>query len=185
MSGRRPGEGDRGRENEEREKDQPWTPVLLGPGPPLSHTTAVQACSRPQTLDQQLEAPGATKDGDRGRGGLTRVGAGGIEGDGAEGERGVVPQGYRVLGGERKSRSGRPREKGGVDGSGGSCAGGTSFPLTLVQRKAGVGRPGAEQFTAVLLPRGKESSSPVLSSRGSRSGGGYRLSPSPDPHPLG
>ena len=108
MSGRHPREGDRGRENEEREKDQPWTPVLFGPGPPLSHTIPVQACSRPQTLDQQLEAPGATKDGDRGHGGLTRVGAGGIEGDGAEGECGVVPQGYRVLGRERKSRPGRP-----------------------------------------------------------------------------
>lgn len=57
-------------------------------------------------------------------------------------------------------------------GAGGSCAGGMSFPLTLVQRRAGVGRPRTEQFTAVLLPRGKESSSPVLSSRGSRSGGG-------------
>lgn len=59
------------------------------------------------------------------------------------------------------------------------------FLLTLVQRRAGVGRPCPEQLVATLLPRGKESSSPLLNSRGSRSGGGYRLSPSPDPHPLG
>lgn len=105
MSGRHPGEGDRGRENEEREKDQLWTLSCLVLAP---HSPTLPLFSRPQTLDQQLEASGATKDGDRGHGGLTRVGASGIEGDGAEGERGAVPQGYRVLGGERKRRSGRP-----------------------------------------------------------------------------
>lgn len=49
---------------------------------------------------------------------------------------------------------------------------GAPFPLTLVQRSVGVGRPFTEQFVARLPPRGKASSSPLLSSRGSRSGGG-------------
>lgn len=59
-------------------------PHLHGPHPPVP----------PRTLDQQLEALGVTQEGDRGRGGLTRVGAGRIKGDGAERERGATPQGY-------------------------------------------------------------------------------------------
>lgn len=61
---------------------------------------------------------------------------------------------------------------------------GAPFPLTLVQRSAGVGRPCTEQFTTALLFRGKESTFPSLSSRGSRSAVGDSLSLFPDPHPL-
>lgn len=90
-------------------------------------------------------------------------------------------RGIESWGGERE-REGWLGGRGCRQGSQGPGA--RSCPLTLIQRRAGVGRPCPEQFTAVLPPRGMESSSPVLSSRGSRSGGGYRLSPSPDPHPL-
>lgn len=60
----------------------------------------------------------------------------------------------------------------GARGGRGSQGGGAPLPLTLVQRSVGVGRPFTEQFVARLLPRGNASSSPLLSSRGSRSGGG-------------
>ena len=76
-------------------------------------------------------------------------------------------------GGEKEQAPAGHERQGGVDGKGRApCWGGTPFPLTLVQYRVGEGRPRAEQVTVVLLPRGKESSSPVLSSRESRSGVG-------------
>lgn len=77
------------------------------------------------------------------------------------------------------------REGVGGDGREGVPWLGPPFLLTFVQRRAGVGRPCTEQLVSTLLPRGKKSSSLLLSSMGSRSGGGYRLSPSLDPHLLG
>lgn len=56
---------------------------------PLSPTKPAPS----RTLDQQLEALGAAEEGDGGHGGLTDVGARRIEGDGAQRERGAVPQG--------------------------------------------------------------------------------------------
>lgn len=52
-----------------------WPPTPIVPIP---------ACPYPQTFNQQLEGPGATKEGDHGRIGLAYVGARRIEGDGAE-----------------------------------------------------------------------------------------------------
>jgi len=75
--------------------------------------------------------------------------------------------------GEKEQAPAGCERQGGVDGKGRvPCWGGTPFPLTLVQYRVGVGRPRAEQVTVVLLCRGKESSSPALSSRESRSGVG-------------
>lgn len=51
---------------------------------PLTPTTPTSVGPYPRTFDQQLEGPSATKEGDRGHGGLTCVGASGIKGDGAE-----------------------------------------------------------------------------------------------------
>lgn len=150
-----------------------WRPTPLSPSRPAPA----------RTLDQQPEALGAAEEGDGGHGGLTDVGARRVEGDGAQRECGAGPQRDGVLAG-RGGRGGAGVRVGWREGS--QFQGlGTPFLLTLVQRRAGVGRPCTEQFTAVLLPRCKESSSPVLSSRGSRSGEGYRLSPSLDPHPCG
>lgn len=81
---------------------------------------------------------------------------------------------------EREGRRGQVDHERGERGVGreGVLQLGSPFLLTLVQRRAGVGRPCTEQVKATLLPRGKESSSLLLSSMGSRSGGGYRRSPS-------
>lgn len=172
-------EGERGKRNS-RERDQ-----LLVPVPPPSRSPPKPAPAR--TLDQQVEALGAAEEGDRGHGRLTDVGARRVEGDGAQREGGAVPQGDEVLagregGGQVGVRAGSREGRGcGLKVPGLRAP----FPLTLVQRRAGVGSPRTEQFTVVLLPKCKESSSPVLSSRGSRSGGGDRLSPSPAPHPCG
>lgn len=71
-----------------------------------------------------------------------------------------------------------PERRGGGAGREGVPRLGAPFPLTLVQRRAGLGRPCTEQVMSTLLPRGKESSSSWLSSMGSRSGVGDRWSPS-------
>lgn len=63
-------------------------------------------CPYPRTFNQQPEDPVATQEGDCGHGGLTCVAASGIKSDGAERERGPVPQGYRVLWGREERRGG-------------------------------------------------------------------------------
>lgn len=86
---------------------------------------------------------------------------------------GSSPTGAESWQGEKEQAPAGHERQGGVDGKGRvPCWGGSPFPLTLVQYRVGVGRPRAEQVAVVLLPRGKESSSPVLSSRESRSGVG-------------